>query len=76
MDCAVEAARVAAAGGTVAQEKTLIGPYGFMALCLDTRVIPSASIQWCDICDLEKNGLDSLGIQPVRFARSEGRSTQ
>jgi predicted enzyme related to lactoylglutathione lyase len=37
MDCAVEAARVAAAGGTVAQEKTSIGPYGFMALCLDTE---------------------------------------
>lgn len=25
---------------------------------------------------LEKNGLDSQGIQPVRFARPEGRSTQ
>lgn len=37
MDCAVEASRVAAAGGTVAQEKTSIGQYGYMALCLDTE---------------------------------------
>jgi uncharacterized protein len=36
-DCAVEAARVAAAGGQVQQEKTAIGPYGFFALIVDTE---------------------------------------
>lgn len=37
LDCAVEAGRVVAAGGEVAQEKTSIGPYGFMALCRDSE---------------------------------------
>jgi predicted enzyme related to lactoylglutathione lyase len=37
MDCAVEASRVAAARVTVAQEKTSIGQYGFMALCVDSE---------------------------------------
>lgn len=37
MDCAVEASRVVAAGGSVAQEKTSIGQYGHMALCTDTE---------------------------------------
>ena len=36
-DCAVEAARVAAAGGTVMREKMPIGEYGFMALVHDTE---------------------------------------
>lgn len=36
-DCAVDAARVAGAGGRVQQDKTSIGPYGFMALCVDTE---------------------------------------
>lgn len=36
-DCSVEAARVAAAGGRVEREKFSIGPYGFVALCLDTE---------------------------------------
>ena len=34
-DCAVEAARAAAAGGRVQREKQSIGPYGFMALVHD-----------------------------------------
>lgn len=37
MDCAVEASRVAAAGGAVVQEKFSIGQYGFIALCLDSE---------------------------------------
>jgi uncharacterized protein len=36
-DCAVEASRVAAAGGRLQQEKTSIGEYGFMALAFDTE---------------------------------------
>jgi predicted enzyme related to lactoylglutathione lyase len=36
-DCAVEAARVDAAGGTVQQGKTSIGEYGAIALALDTE---------------------------------------
>jgi predicted enzyme related to lactoylglutathione lyase len=36
-DCAVEAARVAPAGGRIHQEKFSIGPYGFIALCVDTE---------------------------------------
>jgi len=36
-DCAVEAGRVAAAGGEVMKEKTSIGPYGFIALVFDTE---------------------------------------
>jgi len=36
-DCAVEASRVAAAGGTLAQGKTPIGAFGFIALALDTE---------------------------------------
>jgi len=36
-DCAVEAARVAAAGGRVQQEKQSIGPYGHIALAFDTE---------------------------------------
>lgn len=34
-DCAVEAARVADAGGRVFREKMSIGPYGFIVLVLD-----------------------------------------
>jgi uncharacterized protein len=36
-DCAVEAGRVAAAGGQVMQEKMPIGQYGHMALAMDTE---------------------------------------
>jgi predicted enzyme related to lactoylglutathione lyase len=36
-DCAVEAARAAAAGGRVVREKFSIGQYGFIALCVDTE---------------------------------------
>lgn len=36
-DCAVEAGRVAKAGGKVAREKWAIGEYGFVALALDTE---------------------------------------
>jgi uncharacterized protein len=36
-DCAVEAGRVASAGGRVQQEKTSIGDYGFVALAADTE---------------------------------------
>ena len=36
-DCAVEAGRVLAAGGKVHQPKTSIGPYGFIALAVDTE---------------------------------------
>lgn len=36
-DCAVEAERVAAAGGSVHKNKTSIGPYGFIALALDSE---------------------------------------
>lgn len=36
-DCAVEAGRVAKAGGKVQQEKMAIGEYGFVALALDTE---------------------------------------
>ncbi len=34
-DCAVEAGRVAQAGGKIAREKFAIGEYGFVALALD-----------------------------------------
>ena len=34
-DCAVEAARAAASGGTVVKNKFSIGPYGFIALFTD-----------------------------------------
>lgn len=34
-DCAVEAGRVAGAGGTLVREKMSIGPYGFIALAQD-----------------------------------------
>ena len=34
-DCAVEAGRVARAGGTLQREKISIGPYGFIALAQD-----------------------------------------
>ena len=34
-DCAVEAARVASAGGRLKQEKASIGQYGFIALAFD-----------------------------------------
>ncbi len=34
-DCAVEAARAAAAGGTLFRAKFPIGPYGFIALAVD-----------------------------------------
>jgi uncharacterized protein len=36
-DCAVQASRVAAAGGQVFREKFSIAPYGFIALILDTE---------------------------------------
>jgi len=36
-DCAVEAGRVAAAGGTLVREKFSIGQYGFVALAQDTE---------------------------------------
>ena len=36
-DCAVEAGRVAGAGGTLHREKISIGQYGFIALALDTE---------------------------------------
>ena len=36
-DCAVEAARAAAAGGTVCQPRTSIGEYGFIAIVQDTE---------------------------------------
>lgn len=36
-DCAVEAARVARAGGRVQREKMSIGEYGFIALAVDTE---------------------------------------
>lgn len=36
-DCAVEAARVEAAGGKIQQAKMSIGPYGHIALAVDTE---------------------------------------
>jgi len=36
-DCAVEAGRVAVNGGSLVKEKFAIGPYGFIALVLDTE---------------------------------------
>ena len=36
-DCAVEAGRVAAAGGRIHKPKMSIGQYGFMALAFDTE---------------------------------------
>ena len=36
-DCAVEQARVAAAGGTVVRPKFSIGEFGWVALCMDTE---------------------------------------
>jgi predicted enzyme related to lactoylglutathione lyase len=36
-DCAVEAARVAPAGGRIMKEKFSIGQYGFIALAFDTE---------------------------------------
>lgn len=36
-DCAVQASRVAAAGGEVVQPKQSIGEYGWMSLCKDTE---------------------------------------
>jgi predicted enzyme related to lactoylglutathione lyase len=36
-DCAVEAARVTAAGGRIQREKMSIGQYGFIALAFDTE---------------------------------------
>lgn len=36
-DCAVEASRIAAAGGTVCQPKMAIGEYGHIVLALDTE---------------------------------------
>jgi uncharacterized protein len=36
-DCAVEAARVQAAGGRLEREKMPIGEYGFIALAIDTE---------------------------------------
>lgn len=37
LDCAVEAARVQAAGGRLHQDKMSIGEYGFIALAFDTE---------------------------------------
>jgi hypothetical protein len=37
IDCAVEAGRVAGAGGTLVREKFSIGQYGFVALAQDTE---------------------------------------
>jgi hypothetical protein len=37
VDCAVEASRVAAAGGRLQKEKFAIGQYGYIALALDTE---------------------------------------
>jgi uncharacterized protein len=36
-DCAVEEARVVAAGGAVARSKFSIGQFGWVALCIDTE---------------------------------------
>ncbi len=36
-DCAVEAARAVQHGGQLQQGKTSLGPYGFMALLIDTE---------------------------------------
>jgi hypothetical protein len=36
-DCALEAGRVAAAGGQLQREKMTIGEYGFIALAVDTE---------------------------------------
>jgi len=36
-DCAVEAARVASAGGSLHRDKFAIGQYGFIALAVDTE---------------------------------------
>lgn len=36
-DCAVEAARAADAGGRVETAKKAVGPYGFIALVIDTE---------------------------------------
>lgn len=36
-DCAVQAARVATNGGSICREKISIGPYGFIALAMDTE---------------------------------------
>lgn len=36
-DCGVEAARAAQSGGSIHQEKTTLGEYGFMALVRDTE---------------------------------------
>lgn len=36
-DCAVQAGRVTAAGGSIQKEKTAIGSYGFIALAYDTE---------------------------------------
>jgi predicted enzyme related to lactoylglutathione lyase len=36
-DCAIEAGRAEAAGGQVFKPKTSIGPYGFIALLIDTE---------------------------------------
>lgn len=36
-DCAIEAARVVPAGGCIHREKMSIGPYGFIALAVDTE---------------------------------------
>lgn len=36
-DCAVEAAKVVPAGGSIVKEKMSIGPYGFIALVTDSE---------------------------------------
>ena len=37
VDCATEASRVAASGGTIFRDKFAIGQFGFVALALDTE---------------------------------------
>ena len=37
VDCAVEAARVTEAGGRIQKEKMSIGPFGFIAIAIDTE---------------------------------------
>ena len=37
LDCAIEQARVASAGGKVFKEKMPIGEHGFMSICTDTE---------------------------------------
>jgi predicted enzyme related to lactoylglutathione lyase len=40
LDCAAAAERAKAAGGQILQERTAIGPYGFIAMVVDTEGNP------------------------------------